>query len=355
MAYLINPAALKFLGAFLLPRVVFNEATSYAPGCFALRQTGDKLSFFSDAHIYTNGKIYQGRVPDKLGTKAPYPIAKIVRKWDDIYGGKRPDKAGEGVVTTGLHYAKSVLWWVFGRKYWTGSKTVSTYGLTQMATMQSLVVNLQKTSHHWRRGGVMAMPNDQVGFGFGGYYSIFEGGSYGPALTRADRVLLAHPEPYRAQRPTNYRMAAGEKSWVGRDPVGGVGSWTAADEIGGEDHAGGAAWISGGQYHGVIFFASLGQGRIAYEGGGVRCQTRSDYMYVYHPYDLERVAAGELRPWEPKPRIYPFGNRAPGLKGRIAGVSYDAATRRLYVNYVNAYEYEGESYPAVTVYRVGDP
>jgi len=126
----------------------------------------------------------------------------------------------------------------------------------------------------------------------------------------------------------------------------------ATDEIGGEISSGGAIWIDAADKHGLMFFASLGTGRLAYEDGGVQAAGRENSLFIYDPADLAKVAQKKADPWTPTPKFYVWKNPAPGMAGRTAGVAYDSAARKLYLVFINAYIEGEEGYPLVVVYQI---
>jgi len=375
---LLQLSDLRFVGAFKLPQEACGASTGYAPGCLALRKVNGKARLFADAHIYSGGKIYEVDVP-ALARDEPYPTASIVHEWGDIYHGRKRNQAGqfyelnERIPTNGLRWdeARQQLWWVYGEKYNTENQEAPTFGFTHIEGETTTAHGPWKlaAAQSWQRGGTLEIPQwfadkhtggRRLGIGFGGYYSIFKGGSYGPALLAAAEpqegkqpshvMLLGYPDPHFCIRDANYHhVVAG---WMGRDPVDDVGTWNATDEIGGETYAGGAVWIDAADKHGVLFFVSLGTGRIAYEDGAVTSEDRTNALYIYDPDELAEVASGTKQSWEPTPRRYPLKNPSPGLVGRPAGVAYDAESRRLYVVFVHAYVQGEEAYPAVVVYQI---
>jgi len=369
---------LKFVGAFKLPQKACGQSTGFATGCLALRRNGSKLTLLSDSHLGTGGAVYEIE-PASLATGQPYATATVKRELPDIYQGhkRKADRTSyelNGLVpTTGLRWddASSSLWWAYGEKYNTENQTAPSFGATKIEGETLTARGPWKVTlpQSWQRGGTLEIPawfaerhcgGKRLGVGFGGYYSIFKGGSYGPALAAVGKlndsgessctVLLGYPEPHFCPREGNYKHASA--GWMGRDPQGGRGTWNATDEIGGEIHSAGAIWIDAPEKHGVLFFCSLGTGRIAYEDGGVQCEGRENSLFVYDPLDLAKVAAGKLKSWQPAAKQYKLENPAPGLSGRAAGVAYDATTRRLYVVFTEAYLEGEEAYPVVVVYQI---
>lgn len=374
----LRPEDFRFLGAFKLPQKACGQSTGYASGCLALRVVNKRPRLFSDSHIGTGGAVYEVDVP-ALAKADPYPTATIVREWGDVYQGHKRKANGESypldgeVPTTGLRWdeAEQRLWWTYGQKYNTENQDAPTFGATrfkgdQLTPEGPWKLNLPQS---WQRGGTLEIPawfadkytgGKRLGIGFGGYYSIFEGGSYGPTLSAASKpeegkspsfvTLLAYPVKHECVRDANYKHVA--ESWMGKNPVNGRGTWNATDEIGGEVSSGGAIWIDAPDKHGLIFFASLGTGRLAYEDGGVQAAGRENALFVYDPADLIKVAQEKNKPWTPTPKFYSWKNEAQGMSGRVAGVAYDSIARKLYVVFINAYIEGEEGYPLVVVYQI---
>jgi hypothetical protein len=375
---LLTPKDFQFLGAFKLPQKACGQSTGYAAGCLALRIVNKRPRLFSDSHIGTGGAVYEVDVP-AAAKQEPYPTAKVAREWGDIYQGHKRKANGESypldgeVPTTGLRWDESEqkLWWTYGQKYNTENQDAPTFGATRFKgdTLTAEGPWRLPLAQSWQRGGTLEIPawfadkyteGRRLGVGFGGYYSIFEGGSYGPTLSAVSKPtegqppsfisLLAYPIKHECVRDANYQHIA--ESWMGKNPKGGHGTWNATDEIGGEVSSGGAIWIETPDKHGLLFFASLGTGRLAYEDGGVQAAGRENALFVYDPADLAKVAEKKADPWSPMPKFYPWKNPAPGLAGRPAGVAYDTGSRKLYVVFINAYVEGEEAYPAVAVYQI---
>jgi hypothetical protein len=104
----------------------------------------------------------------------------------------------------------------------------------------------------------------------GGYYSIFQGGSWGPTLVSKNKTFLSYPVQ-RCKRPSTVILHA--RDWVGTDP----GLWTAGDYIGGDDYAAAAVKIDDR----LIYFVSLAEGRCAYGPGGIHSDRRRTYLFEY--------------------------------------------------------------------------
>lgn len=348
---MITKADLKFIGAINLPTEAMGHSTAYAPGCLALRRVNDQVRLFTDVHIESGGKVYE---INEAGKK--------VKDWGYVPHPTKP--ADLSAPMTGLRWdpIKKALYYSFGYAYHNGPAFHPTYGTTSLPGMIKSVPQQAAFTSLWTRGGTLDIPAGfaskytggiRLGVGFGGYYSIFNGGSYGPFLSAGPKIMLCHPAQHKAPRPGNYHHAV-PGTWMGENPIEShQGTWNGGDEIGGENHAAGAVWISTQLKQGVLFFASLGTGKIAYIPGGIEVEGRSNYLYVYNPSDLGKVAQGALRPWEPVPKIYPFDPPTGFARGaRAAGVAFDQATQKLYVCFTDAVVGEFESFPKIAVYQL---
>jgi hypothetical protein len=96
-------------------------------------------------------------------------------------------------------------------------------------------------------------------------------------------------------RPKDYWIAP-PLDW-GRNASSSRGYWAPGDSI-----EGAAVWIDNGNRHGLLFFAELNQGRIAYEDAGqgntITAEATQPHWLLYDPMDLVAVAQGSRKPWQ---------------------------------------------------------
>lgn len=334
LALCLPAHAFEPIGAFRLPPSVAGSSTAYAAGTLALRTVNGQVRLFSDA----GGQVYEAAVPS-LRTKPPYNTAKVLRTWGVAY-------RGVGVCTN-LRWDGS-LWSTGGPLYDTDGVNDLCSGCLDLKTGRFTDHTLSGVPQLWQRGGTLECPpwwerltGEKVLYGFGGYYSIFSGGSCGPCLC-GSRCLLGFPEPHRCPRPPSYYTDTPD--WYAHNDS----TWTAADECGGENCAASAIWLNTPERSTVGFFVSLGTGRVWYGNdgfmSGVHCEARENWIAWFDAVDLLLVRAGVLAPWEPVPTWVRF----PG-PGRVCGaVEFNGL---LWVVHQGAIKGEFEDYPLVVVYK----
>lgn len=389
---LIKLEDLHYDGSVLLPQSAVGFSTGYNLGLLAVRKdaVSGKRYFYSDTHIYSNGAIYEFSAPS-FSSSAPFPSASITSEFtpSQAYGNRRLDqslKPFETVNTNGLLYDPTLngLWWTYSETYSTGNKGAPTLGFSSVVTFPtngstaSLVPspNAPWKVHeniHWVRGGIAHIPPSfastfggrRLAVGFGGYYSIIGGGSWGPSLTLvkpsnasdAPRTVLGFPDDggLRCPRPRDYFMWQ-NGSWLGTNPpVNGPGTWTGADSIGGDYFAGSGVWIETPSGLGAILFWSLqGTGRLAYENGGITSAGEANRIYIFDPAQVAASYRGE-RGLRIAPSFYADFPLPPSFQqGRIGGIAVDPDDPALiYVMQTRANQ-EGccESFPVLHRYRI---
>jgi hypothetical protein len=168
--------------------------------------------------------------------------------------------------------------------------------------------------------------------------------------------LLGYTPTKRAHRDPDYYSEYDGGDW---NPEDGTGYWTWSDVI-----FQGGAWIDLHDRHGVLFFATLGNGRVWYENSDRNAERGSHALFIYAPLDLGKVASGVKEQWQIQPvyrRNWEFpGMRYPleGFRGNpqkmIFGVSYDSIDKKLYVGvrFPEPDRIWRENTAAVFVYRI---
>lgn len=374
---LLSVADFHYLGTARLPQAAVGRSTGFATGLLAARNVGGTLHFFSDTHIYSNGELYEFTVPH-FATSGTRPDALLVKEWGSIYGDKRVKADltpyGNGVPVNGIFWdeARQGLWWAYAEPYNTLNRGAPTIGFTKFhsdGTIQPFDALKLHENTHWVRGGVLKVPpayvpllgGRELAAGFGGYYSIIGGGSWGPALTVFDpanpqsrQTVLGYPvdTDTRVVRPGDYWIAS--PGWLGVTPATGQpGSWTGADEIGGETSAGSAVFLNLPAGRGLLIWASHGVGRIGYDAGAITAEQRRNRLYIYDPEDLVAVHRNEM-PMSLTPKAVTDWPTVPGFSGRVAGVAVDPNDpATLYIVETYAYHAGVEFYPVIHKYRVG--
>ena len=383
-----------YLGAFRLPEHACGWTTAYSSSGIAIRRVGSELRFFSAVHVYSGSLVYEVAFPGVGTDPSTWPTATVAAEPCDLYGGRKhlgdaPEPFDGSTWTHGLFFddQSQRLYWSFGDVYNADTSNDHFLGATVFSDASSTrslgpwVTSDPENAHAQRvRGGVLRIPQwfadtyiggRTLGIGFGGYFSIIGPGSMGPTLFattepgEAELVdpvpLLAHPVPVAqsdqwALRPTNYSIAA-NLDW-GRGPDS-RGYWAPGDSI-----EGGAVWIDEPSRHGVLYFAELNTGRIAYEFGGLQADDHRPYWYIYDPQDLADVALGNRQPWQVDPAEisavdYPATGEgqdaSTGAVRRVAGAAYDRVSHTLYVEVLNGFQGDGEQFPVIHAYRLKNP
>ncbi|MFO1038945.1 MAG: hypothetical protein U1E45_19055 [Geminicoccaceae bacterium] len=377
----ITRSDLVYLGAFAVPgsacgRVDPDHAdTMFTSAGIALRRVNGALRFFGAVHVYSGSLVYEMAYPG-LGPADRPPVATVVGEPCDVYRGRKTSSDNPGTLDGGLP-THGLMWDAArGRLYWSYGHWYDTFGDNPVLGWARLGPGGTVTAHGpWRfrtvagigpkavRGGTTRIPKwfadrftggATLGLGFGGYYSIIGtgGGQLGPALvattdpgdatTRMRAVpLLGHPVDHPAARDTSYR------SLIDGSPTGGRGRWQWSDSI-----EGAGVWIDTPTKQGMLFVATMGTGRIAYEGGTITTEGWETVVYVYHPRQLAEVAAGTRKPWQATPSSRFTLTLPAGV--RVSGAAFDPVQGRLYLHVLAATRATGAIYPTplVVAYRV---
>jgi len=367
---LLTQADFKYLGAFAMPDNAPKGDAMFSMG-LTLRYVNGELHMLSAAHGGPQD-VYEVRVPG-LSMKAPFPQAQIVKDWGEITGGKAYTANGDFYIN-GLYWdeADKRLYWSYGSQYNAigGDDPAVGYSTLNDTTGTITPVGVWRFTGRGckaTQGCVMPIPQwfadantggKRLGAGCGGPYSVYTAGPVhlGPALAafsppdpvvNPDRsslqftTLVGYPftateygPPDRGHRDPDYYGGSGDPTvW---NPRNGVGYWTGLDVL---YQAG--VWIDLPGKHGLIFFPTLGNGRVWYEGSTVHAERGSHWWFVYDPVDLAKVAQSQKQQWEIQPAAtwqvqypgltYPLGGWSDVVGNLISGVTYDNITRRLYV------------------------
>jgi hypothetical protein len=195
----------------------------------------------------------------------------------------------------------------------------------------------------------------RIAVGFGGYFSVMTAGgvSMGPSLWAIDPPegphmstvpatalvsyhppsLAAYGRPMRCPRNADYHTEF--DSWQPRD---GIGYWSWTDEI-----QQGCVWIDLPDRHGILFFPSMGHGRIWYENSDRRAERAYHWWLAYNPHDLAKVARRELAQdlvtpsWSQQvnyPQLTYPSWVSPGwfqTLPKVVGSTFDSVTRTLFL------------------------
>jgi hypothetical protein len=360
-----------------------------------------KLQFFTTAHVYSGGVVYEFNYPG-IALTSPAPQAKVVHHWGDVYSGEKwvGNNGGSsgidgGVPTYGLYYdeERERLYWSYGHWYNATHPGNPSFGYSTLNDSTGVAKGvgawaLADRPEKYSRGGVLRIPQwfanrytdgKSLGVGFGGYFSIISSASVGPSLAAVDDPdihknptrsalanvpLIGYPfgAPDRGHRDPDYTSFYENGVYPTKpgpwNPSGKTGYWTSSDII-----SGGAVWINLPDKHGILFIGKIGQGNVWYEKSERHAERGRYEWFVYDPKDLIEVASREKEQWQVQPKVEWTDSTLPLAKqdrtgwngdgvGQVNGVTFDARTDRLYVLASGAWKGEVELYPMVYVYRV---
>jgi len=404
----LNQSSFTYLGSFRMPTYANSWSTAFSTGGLTHRYVNGQLHFLTTSHVYSGGLVYETNYPGiSTGDIYSAPQAQVVWNWGDVYTGKKElqdaqvpgdhwtSQLSSGDPTYGLYYDQDLgrLYWSYGDWYNADFPFNPSFGYSVLNDSTGVVTgvgtwSLTDRPEHFTRGGTLRIPQwfadsytggRSLGVGFGGYFSIMSGGSWGPALAAVsdpdinaspDRSalnnvpLLGYPgnAPDRCHRDADYTSFYDSGTYpttTGQwNSSNGTGYWTWSDII-----YGSSAWIDMPQLGGVLFIAKVGQGNVWYESSDRHAQRGTFEWFVYDPKDIAAVATGAKQQWQIQPKYewtdntLPIGLDQSGWSGdgfnQVGGVTFDSTTNRLYV-LVNGSWKDGccEWYPQVYVYQV---
>lgn len=328
---------------------VEGTTTAFGPGCLAGRKMYGNMYFVMDCHLGAHGELWVSTLKTVEGDgRYICKLFSIGRPFGDVV----PNLPGWTV--TGLMFVGDSMYFTFGKSYNTDQKAESFAGVVEFVKDSWIVKSVRllpsvgnNLNNLWARGGVTQATDGTILVGFGGYYSIIAGGSFGPCLVdpNSRRVWLGYRDPKKAIRPGDYIPVFSDGDWLA--PESGE-HWAASDEIGGEDHSSFCLWIDDK----VIFSTYQGIGKIGYDGS-VTAESRVNRLYVYNAQDIYDVRDGDKNAWDPVPEVIDFAP-PPGCEpsARMAGGHYDRETGEVWIVWVNAWVSGPELYPILARYRV---
>ena len=395
------------LGSFLMPTSANGTDTAYSTGGLTYRYMNGQLHFLTTTTVLSGGLVYETNDPG-IGSGDNQPQAQVLKNWGDVYTGHKAlqdsqvggdhwtSQLSGGIATYGLSYDQESnrLYWTYGDWYNAEFPNNPSFGYSTLndATGVGTGVgawSLTNRYEKFNRGGVLQIPKwfanqytggDTLGVGFGGYFSITNTASFGPALAAvappdpasnpddsslSNVPLLGYPtsQNSRANRDANYTSYYDGGVYPttpgASNPSNGVGQWTWSDII-----YGAGTWIDTPQLGGVLFIAKVGQGDVWYEHSERHAQGSAFEWMVYSPQDLAAVASGAKQQWEIQPKyewttptlpVGPTDQSGYGGEGlsQVGGVTFDPTTDRLYVQVNGAWQNGTEYFPKVYVYQVG--
>jgi hypothetical protein len=387
-----------YLGSFRIPEKDGKAwSTAFSASGLTHRYVDGKLRFITASHCYGGGLVYETDFPD-ISAVAPFPMAKVIKHWGDVYHGHKDfdgNSTNPPVWTYGLQYDtdRRRLYWNYGHVYNATHPYHPSLGFSVLDDATGMATgagpwSLAQRPEKYARGGTLRIPRwfadrftkgRSLGVGFGGYFSIVNGASFGPALAAVNDpdvkanpphsaldnvVLVGYPAnaPDRGHRDPDYTsfydggfLPKRPGLW---NPKKGTGYWTWSDII-----YGGATWIDMPGAHGVLFIGKVGQGDVWYEKSDRHAQRGAYEWFVYDPADLAAVASRRKKQWEVQPKhfwldkVLPIDVDKNGWSGdgvsMVGGATFDARTNRLYVLVNNAWRKGLEFHPQVSVFQVG--
>ncbi|MDY3551676.1 NBR1-Ig-like domain-containing protein [Gemmata sp. JC717] len=354
----------EYLGSFKVPETVGKGGAAFSESGLALRtpKDGSRRLFMNYTHPET--VMFETDIPDPVkfekGDAGPLKTAAVKKEWGHLTGKDKKHGANGGFVWDD---ERQVMYWTYYHGYWTGGDlpVLNASKLSEdgtVAPVGSWMLPRQK----WFWGGVTRLPKSfadtytggaTLGVGFGGYYSIAEPCSRGPALGavatpdpakgQADVVsLLGYAPTAPAPRPGDY-FNANCAFWSEQPTSRAAGAWTYCD------HCRAGVLIDLADKQGYIAFAKLGTGRLGYDYGHIGNAGEAQYWYFYDSRSLGETAKGA----RPVGVTGPYLMRADtGMVGTAYGACFDEETRTLYVMRGGAYQVGREMHPLVHAYRV---
>jgi hypothetical protein len=366
----------EYLGAFALPKSACKHSTAFGATGLAVRRVHGKLRLITGSHRYSKDALYEVTVPGWGKVPGKWPQAPIVSEW-----GTKPYVEAKLNTKHGPIWAHGLYWDEdLKRLYYSFASWYNTAGNTPCLAYATLG-DTPKPYGPWKssrastqkvRGGSLRIPKwfadkytrgRSLGIGFGGYYSIWGPGSKGPHLSAVRHptkekpgsgldtmVLVDYPatgpkEVLKfARRNPDYQE---QLKWS-PGPKGKVGYWTGMDEI-----FGACVWIDLPDKHGLLYVASLGHGRVWYEGGDRFAEKVKGWWFVYDPRSLAEVALGRKNPWQHSPASWQVNYEPqPGGKWTTPGCTFDPESRTLFLLVPGCYQSGVEWYPLVHGWKV---
>ncbi len=368
---------LKYAGAFRMPAGVAN-GDSFASASGPIAFNPARNSLFAGSRL---SRVAEVTIPTPLITTDinALPSAEYLQGFHDPTEGRIKEVATQGAALSGLLVHDG---WLFGTGliFYDANNTQTVSHFTRPITLAEPGASPMRSV--WRKGrsgfvaGYMARVPPEWQSKLGGpaitgqcCVPIVGRTSWGPAAFAWDPTEFAQPKDkeinavplvyYPAEHPTL-------GPWSGSNPT-----------YGGTIQMGGVAVID--RTRTAVFVGRNGTGPYCYgigvgdksltatknDKGETLCydpatsdkgQHAYPYRYQMWAYDLNEwaeVAAGKRDPWSVKPYgVWPFDLPFPEANTRINGVTFDPATRRLFVGQRSA-DRDGQSYrPLIHVFEV---
>ncbi len=338
---LVEAGDMRFEGTFLLPQLLGNDADTRIlgrAGCLTHRYVDGELYLMAgggnNRNGSPNGEPYRVSLAP-LRTERPYNVAIEVKRYGDVYSGKRVgvDDVSISHDFLGCYWDESTQRWyaTYGDGYWGGSGDVASVvvssldeGRDDSETGSGTGIAAYKfdgLGYKHRQTGVLPIPDDfaeahtggrRLGIGLGGYFSLFMtagGVSMGPSLVAFDPPKGPHLASLPWTPLVQYPGSLDPKSSVDRAnrPAGAAPVQQFLDEwpntkFTWTDWVGGAVWIRTPTLQGLMFFVTLGTGAAEYVNSQFGAEGAESWALVYDEDDLARVAEGQVDPDDIQPK-----------------------------------------------------
>ncbi|OGJ84630.1 MAG: hypothetical protein A2268_11440 [Candidatus Raymondbacteria bacterium RifOxyA12_full_50_37] len=355
---LLDSSDFEYIGSFKLPALAGYDNTFVASG-LALRTMPDGTKrMFLNTGTYTQC-LYEVEVPQPVriadNDGSILNTAPLVKKWTTIAWDSVV--AGENITANGGFWwddSTNILYWTHYNSYYAGSPfpVLAATRLADDGTVTNLkywyLPQVPLWKSYWR--GVTHIPKTfadlyvggrELALGFGGYFSICQTASNGPAIaaiqkpeTSQDTMDLVEilrynnfiTPPEAAVRNGNY-FNAGSGSYQPPNP------WEGKFAYGSTCAAG--VFIDLPDKHGYVTFPRHFTGRIAYDWGGIVQDAHlEDDWYFYDLKELGEAALGNRAMGDVQPSSFVAYNW-PAPVGTtdhsVSGACFDEQTRIMYV------------------------
>lgn len=354
----------EYLGSFKVPPMVGKGGAGFSESGLALRKLkdGSRRLFMNYTHPAT--VLFETDIPEPVkfekGDASKLKTAAVKKEWGHLTSKDKKYGANGGFVWDD---DKQLMYWTFYHGYWTGGDLPVLHAskLSEDGTVTA-AGSWTMPQQKWFWGGALRLPKSfadkytggaTLGVGFGGYYSIAEPCSRGPALGvvpapdpakgGAEVVpLLGYSGGAPAPRPGDY-FNANCGFWNDQPKSRAAGTWTYCD------YCRAGVLIDLADKQGYIAFAKLGTGRLGYDYGHIGNAGEAQHWYFYDTRSLGETAKGTRK----------IGTTAPyltqhdaAMNGTAFGACFDDEERTLYVMRGAAYPMGREFHPLVHVYRV---
>ena len=373
---LLDSSDFEYIGSFKLPTITGYEDVYVASG-LALRTMPDSTKrFFLNTGTYTHC-LYEVEMPQLVKIEnndySGLNTAPLVKQWATIAWDSAV--SGENITSNGGFWwddSANILYWTHYNSYYAGggfpmlaATRLANDSVTNLKYWYLPMPRLPVWKAYWR--GVTSIPKTfadaytggrTMALGFGGYFSICQPASSGPAIAAIQKPdmfqdtldlveVLRYIYPEAANRNGNY-FGANTSIWGYQPPS----PWDGKFTYGSSCAAG--VFIDLPDKKGYVAFVKHNIVRIGYDWGGLINDAHyEDNWYFYDFKDLGEAALGNraLGSVQPSSFVkinwpYPVSNTA--TYHSTSGACFDPQTRIMYVYVTRALGTK----PAIHAYHV---